>query len=234
MNTRIQLRPPPVRELVALGLLLGWHPVIAQVVHEHHPPESAREYIKMLEDPARDEWQKPQEVVEKLGLKPGDIVADLGAGSGHFALRLARAVGPAGKVYAVDIDSQLLEYLARRAKDERLENIQTVLADPHDPKLLPSSVDMIFICNTLHHISDRPKYYRLLARALKPGGRLVNIDFHKRPLPVGPPVEMKISKEAMIREVRSAGFRAVKGFGFLKYQYFLVFQRWASVKTSRE
>lgn len=231
MKARSQLRYARVRGLVVLGLLLGWHPGLAQVVHEHHPPESAREYIKMLEDPARDEWQKPQEVIEKLGLKPGDIVADVGAGSGYFALRLARAVGPAGKVYAVDIDSQLLEYLARRAKDERLENIQTVLADPHDPKLSPSSLDMIFICNTLHHISQRSKYYRLLARALRPGGRLVNVDFHKRPLPVGPPVDMKIAKNALIKELMPAGFRAVKEFDFLKYQYFLVFQHSTSVKT---
>ncbi len=207
------------------AMLLAPALVIAvQVARQHHPPGSTSEYIKSLEDPGRDEWQKPEEVIAKLELKPGDQVADLGAGSGYFTRRLARAVGPAGKVYAVDIDPEMIEYLARRAKDDHLTNIEAVLADPHDPKLAPSSLDLIFICNTLHHISARDRYYPLLARALKPGGRLVNIDFHKRKLPIGPPVEMKIEKDAMIEEVKPAGFRLLKEFDFLEYQYFLVFE----------
>jgi ubiquinone/menaquinone biosynthesis C-methylase UbiE len=211
--------------LLAAGLLLIGPAAWAQTATQHHPPESASEYIRSLEDPKREEWQKPQEVIEKLELKPGQAVADLGAGSGYFTVRLARAVGPAGKVYAVDIDPEMLTYVERRAKEEKLENIETVLADPHDPKLAPASVDMIFICDTLHHISERGRYYPLLARALKPGGRLVNVDFQKRPLPFGPPLEMKIAKEAVIEEVKPAGFRLVKEFDFLEYQYFLVFER---------
>ena len=105
------------------------------------------------------------------------------------------------------------------------ENIQTVLAEPHDPKLAPASVDLVFVCNTLRHIFDRPEYYPLLAQALKPGGRLVNIDFHKRELPLGPPVEHKIAKKDVVKEVKPAGFRLVKEFSFLKYQYFLMFER---------
>jgi len=208
--------------VVALLLCLS---LLAQVAHRHHPPESASAYIQSLEDPGRDEWQKPQQVIAELGLKPGDVVADLGAGSGYFTVRFARAVAPTGKVFAVDITREMLEYIERRAKGEGLQNIQTVHADPHDPKLQASSVDLIFICDTLHHISAREKYYVLLARALKPGGRLVNIDFHKRLLPVGPPVEMKIAREAVIEEVKPAGFRLVKEYDFLKYQYFLVFER---------
>lgn len=202
--------------------------LFGQETHHHHPPGSTSEYIRALEDPTRADWQRPDEVVQKLELMPGMEVADLGAGSGYFTVRLARAIGPAGKVYAIDIDSEMLAYLTRRAQEEHLENIQTVLAGPHDPKLPPGSLDLIFICNTLHHISQREKYYPLLVRALKPGGRLVNIDFEKRPLPLGPPLEMKIAKEAMIEEVKPAGFRLVKGFDFLKYQYFLVFERPAS------
>jgi ubiquinone/menaquinone biosynthesis C-methylase UbiE len=192
---------------------------------QHHPPESTSAYIRALEDPGRIEWQKPDEVVEKLGLKAGEAVADLGAGSGYFTLRFAQAVGPAGRVYAVDISPGMLDYLEGHAKEARLENIQPILAEPHDPKLPASSVDLIFICDTLHHISDRAAYYPLLARALRPGGRLVDIDFYKKPLPVGPPVTMKIAKEEMIEEVKPAGFHLVKEFDFLPYQYFLVFQR---------
>ena len=195
-----------------------------QVAHQHHPPESGGEYIRMLEDPSRAEWQKPQEVVEKLALRPGAVVADIGAGSGYFTVLFARAVGPEGKVYAVDIDRAMLDYIGQRAKEEHLENIQTVLAEPHDPKLPPSSVDLIFICDTLHHICERATYYPLLARALRPGGRLVNVDFDKRPLPVGPPLEMKIAKQAVVDEVRPTGFHLVKEYDFLKYQYFLVFE----------
>ena len=218
------LLPPRRGLLLAIVALLPGQ-VVAQTAHQHHPPESASEYIKVLEAPEREEWQQPERVIAALGLKPGDIVADLGAGSGYFTVRLARAVSPGGKVYAVDINRQLLGYIERRAKEEHLQNVQEILADPHDPKLPPSSVDLIFICDTLHHMSDRPAYYPLLARALKPGGRLVNIDFYKCPLPIGPPVEMKISKRAMIAEVRPAGFHLLKEYHFLKYEYFLVFTR---------
>ncbi|MGD1155214.1 MAG: methyltransferase domain-containing protein [Terriglobia bacterium] len=198
----------------------------AQVAQQpHHPPESTSAYIRALEDPSRVEWQKPNEVVEKLGLKAGEAVADLGAGSGYFTLRFAQAVGPAGKVYAVDVDRGMLDNIERRAKEAHLENIHLVLAEPHDPQLPASSVDMIFICDTLHHISERATYYPLLVRALRPGGRLVNIDFYKKPLPVGPPAAMKIAKEDMIEEVKPAGFHLVKDFDFLPYQYFLIFAR---------
>lgn len=197
----------------------------AQVAHQHHPPASTNEYIRSLEDPGRDEWQRPEEVVKKLALQPGESVADIGAGSGYFTVRFARAVGPSGRVYAVDIDREMLAYITKRAKADQLENIQTVLADAHDPKLADSSVDLIFICDTLHHISERAKYYPLLVRALKPEGRLVNIDFEKRDLPLGPPLAMKIDKRDMIKEAEAGGFGLSKDFGFLKYQYFLVFTR---------
>jgi arsenite methyltransferase len=210
--------------VLLFAVLCSRQTLVAQVEHQHHPPASASEYIKSLEDPGRDEWQQPEKVVAELQLKPGDSVADIGAGSGYFAVRFARAVAPSGKIFAVDIDQQMLDYVNRRAQEEHIDNIQTVLADPHDPKLAAASVDLIFICDTLHHISDRGKYYPLLARALKPGGRLVNIDFFKRLLPFGPPVEMKISEESVIDEVKPAGFRFLKKVDFLKYQYFLIFE----------
>lgn len=205
--------------------LLAFVASAAQVEHQHHPPESTQAYIQALEDPGRDKWQKPERVVQALELTPGENVADIGAGSGYFTVRFARAVGPAGRVYAVDIDPGMLDYIRRRATQEHLENITTVLADPHDPKLPAGSVDVIFICDTLHHISNRTEYFPLLARALKPQGRFVNVDFQKRPLPLGPPVEMKIARKDMIAEAEPAGFHLLKQYDFLPYQYFLVFAK---------
>ena len=198
----------------------------AQVPHQkQHPPENTGEYIRVLESPSRNAWQQPQKVMAKLALKPGERVADLGSGPGYFTLRFARAVGPTGKVYAVDVSREMLDYLEKQARAEHLMTIQPVLAEPHDPELPPASVDMIFICDTLHHISNRATYYPLLIRALNPGGRPVNLDCHKRSLTIGPPVHMKISKTEMIREAEAAGLHLVRQYSFLKYQYFLVFKR---------
>ena len=190
----------------------------AQTAHQHHPPRSSEEYLRALDDPARDAWQMPHEVIMALGLKPEEVVADIGAGTGYFARRIARH---AAKVYAVDIDPKLLEAAAKGAPP----NLVTVLAAPDDPKLPASAVDTIFFCNMLHHIANRPAYYAKLARALKPGGRIVNIDFYKKPLPVGPPERMKLSAEEVIREMAAAGFVKTRSVSLLPYQYFLEFRR---------
>lgn len=190
----------------------------AQAGHDHHPPSDAAVYARMLNDPARDAWQKPDEVISALGLKDTDVAADIGAGGGYFTRRLARR---AAKVYAVDINADLLKIAA---KDEP-DNVVTVLAAPDDPKLPPSSVDLIFICDVLHHIENRPAYYRKLDAALKPGGRIVNIDFYKKDLPVGPPVSMKLSEQQVIDEFKAAGFKLARKHDMLPYQYFLEFER---------
>lgn len=202
----------PAIALAVLGIAYG------QVEHQHHPPQDAGEYAKVLEDPGRDAWQKPHEVVMALELKPGDTVADIGAGTGYFARRFAMH---AGKVYAVDIDEKLLKIAAGKAP----KGIVTVLADPDDPKLPAGSIDLIFICDVLHHIENRPAYYRKLATALKPGGRIVNIDFYKKDLPMGPPMAMKLSEEQVKAEFEKAGFHLTKSLTILPYQYFLEFHR---------
>jgi ubiquinone/menaquinone biosynthesis C-methylase UbiE len=189
---------------------------LGQVAHQHHPP-SSEEYARVLEDPARDEWQKPHEVVKALEFKPAEVVADIGAGTGYFARRFARH---AGKVYAVDIDEKLLEIVRAKAP----ANLETVLAAPDDPKLPRHSIDTVFFCDVLHHIENRPAYYAKLAQALKPGGRVIIIDFFKKPLPVGPPVSMKLSDDEVIAELQKAGFVLRKRLDLLPYQYFLFFE----------
>jgi ubiquinone/menaquinone biosynthesis C-methylase UbiE len=190
---------------------------LGQVPHQHHPPSSA-EYAKVLEDPSRDEWQKPHDVITALGLKSTDTIADIGAGTGYFARRFAQH---AGKVYAVDIDEKLLEI----ARDNAPPNLETILAAPDDPRLPMAKIDTIFFCDVLHHIDHRPAYYAKLAKALKKGGRIVVIDFYKKELPVGPPLAMKLSAEEIIAEFRKAGFALANRLDILPYQYYLFFER---------
>jgi len=153
-----------------------------------------------------------------LNLKPDDTVADIGAGTGYFARRFAQH---AAKVYAVDIDAKLLDI----ARAQAPANLETVLAAPDDPRLPAHSVDLIFFCEVIHHIENRPAYYRKLDQALKPGGRIVVIDFFRGNLPVGPPPSMKLYELQVIMEFQEAGFRLQGFVGPLPYQYFLFFER---------
>ena len=196
---------------VFAGIAMG------QVPHQHHPPTS-EEYAKVLEDPSRDEWQKPHDVVMALGLKPTDAVADIGAGTGYFARRFAMH---AAKVYAVDIDEKLLAQVRSQAPP----NLETVLAAPDDPRLPERSVDLIFFCDVLHHIDNRSAYYPKLVKALKPGGRIVVVDFYKKERPVGPPPDMKLTDQDVIAEFQNAGFKLSKRLDVLPYQYFLFFEK---------
>ena len=198
-------------------MLISSTVAFGQIPHQHHRPSSG-EYASVLEDSSRDEWQKPHNVVMALGLKSTDAIADLGAGTGYFARRFANH---AGKVYAVDIDRELLAIAGKNAP----VNLETVLAAPDDPRLPENSADIIFVCDVLHHIENRAAYYPKLVKALKPGGRIVVIDFRKKDLPVGPPPSMKLSDEEVIAEFREAGFTLAKRLDILPYQYYLFFDK---------
>jgi ubiquinone/menaquinone biosynthesis C-methylase UbiE len=204
--------------MILFSLVVAFAAVaLGQVHHQSHSP-SSDEYAKVLEDPSRDEWQKPHDVVMALNLKPTDTVADIGAGSGYFARRFALH---AGKVYAVDIDEKLLGMVRGKAP----ANVETILAAPDDPRLPQRSIDMVFICDVLHHIENRPAYYAKIAKALKPGGRIVVIDFYKKNQPIGPPPSMKLADQEVIAELQKAGFALSKRLDSLPYQYFLFFEQ---------
>jgi arsenite methyltransferase len=189
----------------------------------HGLHRDSKEYIAVLEDPKRDSYQKPQEVVMALGLREGEVIADIGAGSGYFSFRLAHLVGEKGRVYAVDVSPDMILHVNRRIRDSGVKNVVSILAPPDDPLLADSSLDRVFVCDTWHHIETQTHYLALLKKMLKPGGQIVMIDFHKRQLPVGPPLEMKIAREDLIEQMKEAGFQLVKEHTFLPYQYFLVF-----------
>ena len=190
-------------------------------VHRLHGDPSA--YIAALEDPKRDAYQKPHEVIQALRLRSGEVIADIGAGSGYFAVRLAEHVGSTGHVYAVDISPDMIRRLNERVHEARLVNISTILATPANP-LLPKPVDRFLFVNVWHHVEDQGGYLALMKKMLKPGGQVVMIDFHKRDLPVGPPAAMKIAREDLLKQMQASGFKLVHDHTFLPYQYFLVFE----------
>lgn len=170
----------------------------------------------------RARWQKPAAILRALGVRRGQVVADIGAGPGYFSLRLGRAVGPAGHVYAVDPEPAILEVLRQRIAAAGARNITPVLGRADDPLLPARRCHLALIVDTYHHFHDGPAFLRRVARALVPGGRLVNVDFHRRETPVGPPVDHRVAREDFVRDARRAGLAVVAEHGFLPYQYFLV------------
>ena len=210
--------------LVILPLSVAAQHVVPRDEHEmHRLHNDPKAYIGALEDPKRDEYQKPQEVMTALEIKPGEVIADIGAGSGYFTFRLAQHVGGKGKIYAVDVSPDMILHINRRIRDLNVGNVVSVLSDPDDPLLPVRSIDRFFFSESWHHIENQTKYLALMKRMLKPGGQVVMIDFHKKDLPVGPPRQMKIAKEDLIKQMQSHGFRLQKEYTFLPYQYFLIF-----------
>ncbi len=178
-----------------------------------------------MESADRASWQRPDEVVAALDLRPGDTVADIGAGPGYFTLRLARAVGPLGRVYAVDVVPEMMAVLRQRLDRAGAGNVTPVLGQPGDPLLPPDACDLVLVVNTFHHFPDGVAYLRLLGSKLRPGGRIVNVDYHQRELPVGPSPEHKVDRDDFLAAARRAGLVLVDEKTFLPYQYFLVLRR---------
>jgi ubiquinone/menaquinone biosynthesis C-methylase UbiE len=187
----------------------------------HGNPEDFDAYLAKLDDPERATWQKPDEVVAALGLRPGDVACDVGVGPGHFALRMARAVGPAGRVHAVDVDPRMIALLERRAREERISNVRPLLV-PDGVPLPPEPCDVVLLVNVFHHLADGPGTLRALGTRLRPGGRIVNVDFHQGELPVGPPPDQKVSREEFLGAARRAGLSVEREETLLPHQYLVV------------
>lgn len=186
----------------------------------HRRFDDAARAVRMFEDPERDAWQVPARVLEVLALAPDARVADIGAATGYFPVIFARAV-PEGVVYGVDIEPTLVNYLNLRARREGLDNLVALVCRPDDP-CLPEPVDLVFVCDTYHHIDDRVAYFSAVREALRPGGRLAIVDYRPGDWPAGPPDAMKISAEQVQEELARAGYALLQA-AELPYQYLLVF-----------
>ncbi|HEX6155949.1 MAG TPA: class I SAM-dependent methyltransferase [Burkholderiales bacterium] len=209
------------KQIVLLGALCLAAGAAAQSPHTHrHSFGDAEKWAHVFDDPERDAWQKPHEVIRALGLAPDAAVADLGAGTGYFAARLANMLSK-GTVYAVDIEPAMVKYLGERAKKEKLANLKPVAGTAADPRL-PAKVDLVLLVDVYHHIEQRERYFRSLAASLKPGGRVAVIDF-RMDSPSGPPQSARVAPERVKDELAKAGYALAEEHGFLPRQYFLVF-----------
>jgi SAM-dependent methyltransferase len=188
----------------------------------HHRFENAETWAEHFDDPARDEWQRPQAVLRVLALREDATVADIGAGTGYFAVRLARAV-PGGTVLATDVEPDMVRYLAKRADEENLDNLVPVLGRGDDPGV-DRPIDLAFSCNVYHHIDDPVALFTRVRDRLAAGGRVVIVDFEPdapEDAP-GPPRAMRVSADAISDRLRDAGLvETRRDTTTLPYQYIL-------------
>ena len=209
--------------LPALVLLSACH------AHDHaagghhameHRFDDPQKWAAVFDDPSRDAWQKPEEVIAALKLPKGAVVADVGAGTGYFTLRLARAL-PGGKVYAVDVEPSMVDHTVKRARDAGFGNVEGVVASTSSPRL-PGKVDLVLVVDTYHHISNRLEYFDALREQLRPGGRVVIVDYTMAS-PHGPPPEHRLSDVQVKAEMVAAGYPRSEEPLTLPHQYVLVF-----------
>ncbi len=187
-------------------------------------PGDLETYISSMENPARDTWQKPDDVIRSFELSGKEVVCDVGAGPGYFSVKVAKSLELGGHVFAIDVEPKMVEVLRARLNRMEISNVTPVLGDPSDPFLPAGTCDMVMVVNTYHHFPKKVEYLQKLKKILKPGGKMVNIDFHKRDLPVGPPLAHKVAREQVVSEASQVGFKVVKSFKYLPYQYFDLFE----------
>jgi len=211
--------------LLAAGLAMA--PAMRMAAQE--PPRHGRLFaptdLGLLEAPDRDLWQMPGRIMDALGVGEGSVVADLGAGGGWFTIRLARRVGPNGRVYAEDINRLMLEAAKRRLAREGQRNVVPVLGTESDPRLPNGLIDAILVVDTYHEINDPVPLLRNLATSLKPQGRVGVVDFRKDGLGPGPPLEERVDPDVIVRDAEAAGLKLARRETFLPYQFFLILVR---------
>lgn len=175
--------------------------------HEHaHAFADPAERAKKWNDPERDKWQHPEEIVAALALRPGATVADIGAGTGYMVAHLSKAVGAGGTVFAIDASIEMVDYLMDRREEMGPARIEPRKVAMDDPELESDSLNAVLTLDTWHHVSDREKYAKKIYEGLKPNGRFVVVDYDVN-AEVGPPREMRLKPEEVRKQLESAGFR---------------------------
>ena len=218
----------PVR---SSGILLATYLVGSVLAAGQQAPRSSRVFnpknAERLEEPSRDGWQKPAEVVMALKLESGDVVADIGTGSGYFVPYLSKAVGPSGRVLAVDIQPEMLAFVERKVGKLGLTNVITVLSQEADTRLDPESVDLALMVDVYHELGSPSSLLSNIRSALKTDGRFAIVDFKREKVAaeIGPPLSHRVPQERVISELKRTGFELVETLTNLPYQYFLVFSR---------
>ncbi len=228
--TRTSPPSPLGRGVVAALVLaaLAWlTPVAGTQQRQQHGKLFPPEDLPQLEGPDRDVWQRPDQIMDALNIAEGSAVAELGAGSGWFTIRLARRVGPNGRVYAEDIQPQMIEVIKRRVPRENLgyNNVEPTLGTAEDPKLPISKLDAILIVDAFHEMERPVPLLRNAARALKPDGRLGIVEFNMAGGGPGPAMDERVDPERVIREANEAGLELIARPDLLRYQYMLVFAK---------
>jgi SAM-dependent methyltransferase len=179
--------------------------------------------LGLLDAPDRDLWQRPDQIMDAMGIADGSVVADIGAGSGWFTIRLARRVGPQGVVYAEDVQKEMINAISRRVGREGLSNVRYVLGLKNDALLPKGSLDAVLVVDAYHEVEDRVAMLASLLRALKPQGRIGVVDFKLDGTGPGPSPEERVSPDVVVKDAEKAGLRLIRQEPFLPFQYFLIF-----------
>ncbi len=187
-------------------------------------PEELKGALKRQLAPRRAKWQKPAAVVRALGLRRGQVIAEVGSGPGYFTSRLARAVGPSGHVYALDPEPAVLDVMRKRIKQAGVRNVTPVLSRDDDPLLPNGRCDLAVIINVYHHMHGGAAFLRRLVSRLPRGARVINVDWDETS-EFGPPPKRRVPKARFLRDARKAGLKLVSERTFLPHQYFLVLRR---------
>lgn len=181
---------------------------------------SFEDLVERFEGEDRLEWQKPEKVIDLFGNVKGDIIIDIGAGTGYFAFRMAKR---GAHVIAADVDDRFLEYIDNKIKETNSSRIKTKKVEYDDPLLKENEVDKAIIVNTYHHIDNRVKYFSKVARGIKPNGSLMVVDFKKQKTAHGPPKRYKVSAKEVVEELKKSGFKTFDvNMDLLENQYVVI------------
>jgi FkbM family methyltransferase len=233
-----------IRLVVCCGAIVGWAALVWPAQEKSVRPginkpfenPDLKDFVKKFEGESREIAAHAKEIVAACKIKPGMVVADVGAGTGLFTRRFAAEVGEKGKVFAVDIAPTFLRHIEKTCEDNRLKNVETIQCDQFSTKLPRNSVDLVFICDTYHHFEFPHRTLQSIHEALRPAGKIILIDFHR--------IEGKSSEFVLghvragqgvfVREVKSAGFNVVGEEKFLKENYFVRFEKHDAIKKDRK